>query len=73
MDWENTGAGSIDRTEMVSKRSISSSSMLVKENQMTDQFIGDLCFQSSLHTDHNPGQDVNRLIPSRISTHPSVE
>ena len=68
MDWGNTGADSINHTEVISKRSISILLMLMKEKNMTNQYIGDLCFRSYLHTDHNPGQDINRLVPSNIST-----
>ncbi len=73
MDWGNTGADSINRTEVGSKRSVSFLLMLVKEIEITNQYIGDLCLRSSLYTDHNHGQDINRLIPSNISTHRRVD
>ena len=73
MDWENTGPGSINRIDVISKRSISFSLILVQENQITYQSIVDLCFQPSLYIDHNPSQDFNRLIPSNTSTHRRVE
>ena len=66
-------AGSINRIDVISKRSISFSLMLVQENQITYQSIVDLCFQPSLYIDHSPGQDVDRLIPSSTSTHRRVE
>lgn len=70
MDWENTGTGSINRTGGVLKRSVSFMLILVKENRTADQYIGNLCFRSSLYSDHSSSQDINRLIPSSISTHP---
>ena len=43
------------------------------EAERTDQYTGNLCFQSSLYTNHNPGQNIHRPVSSSAGTHPTFE